>query len=62
MPDKELVSIFDDRINFNVKHPLQCRWTLWYDDATMLKANPKLNWDENLKQVLTIESIEDFWG
>jgi translation initiation factor 4E len=58
----EFISIFDDNINFNVKHPLQYRWSLWYDDSANLKLNPKLPWEENLKKVYTFDTIEDFWG
>jgi translation initiation factor 4E len=26
----ELVTVFHDKDNFNVKHPLQNKWTLWF--------------------------------
>jgi translation initiation factor 4E len=58
----EIVTVFEDAVEFNVKHPLQNRWTLWYDDSAGVKQNPKLSWDENLKNVLTFDNIEDFFG
>jgi translation initiation factor 4E len=51
-----------DSINFNVKHPLQHKWTLWYDDPAAMKQNKELTWDENLKQIITISTVEDFWA
>lgn len=24
------ITVFHDKDNFNVKHPLSCRWTLWF--------------------------------
>lgn len=63
MPTQEgNVLIFEEPTKFTVKHPLQSQWTLWYDDAAAIKLNPKITWDENLKNVLTVDSVEDFWG
>ncbi|KAJ3274501.1 Eukaryotic translation initiation factor 4E type 2 [Terramyces sp. JEL0728] len=59
---EEQVTIFQDPVNFTLKHPLQHRWTLWYDDPAFMKQNPKLTWDENLKCLLTVDTVEDFWG
>lgn len=28
--DDKLVTVFHDKDNFNVKHPLQNKWTLWF--------------------------------
>jgi translation initiation factor 4E len=55
------ITVFQDPINFNVKHPLQNKWTLWYDDAAGMKQN-QLSWDENLKLIMTVDTIEDFFG
>lgn len=53
-----------DPVRFNVKHPLQTKWTLWFDDPALQKANPKqiLTWEENLKNISTFDSVENFWG
>lgn len=29
-PDTKPVTVFDDKDNFNVKHPLAHDWTLWF--------------------------------
>lgn len=28
--DDKVVTVFHDKDNFNVKHPLQSKWTLWF--------------------------------
>jgi translation initiation factor 4E len=53
-------TIFVDQIDFNVKHPLKRSWTLWYD-SPQKKTNHQ-NWFDNVKQVFTFQSVEDFWG
>eukprot|EP00008_Paramoeba_atlantica_P007000 CAMPEP_0201489070 /NCGR_PEP_ID=MMETSP0151_2-20130828/21004_1 /ASSEMBLY_ACC=CAM_ASM_000257 /TAXON_ID=200890 /ORGANISM="Paramoeba atlantica, Strain 621/1 / CCAP 1560/9" /LENGTH=208 /DNA_ID=CAMNT_0047874541 /DNA_START=126 /DNA_END=752 /DNA_ORIENTATION=- len=49
-----------------IKHPLQRSWTLWYDTAVRKHSNDRSNlsqnWEENLNQVLTVSTVEDFWG
>lgn len=39
------------------KHPLQCRWALWY-----LKADRNKDWEDCLKQVAVVDTVEDFWA
>ena len=58
----EAISVFQDSQNFNVAHPLEHKWTLWYDDGNMMKQNPELTWKQNLKQIYTFSSIEEFWA
>ncbi|KAG6976797.1 hypothetical protein JG688_00001003 [Phytophthora aleatoria] len=41
------------------KHPLQNRWVLWYDNPK--KRNSNESWEENLKNVYTFNTVEDFW-
>jgi len=70
-------SVFDDPHTFNVKHPLYSSWTLWYDSpsikgkgvpATPSSALPQTpsttasGWMEDIKKVVTFESVEEFWG
>ena len=40
-----------------VKHPLQNSWTLWY-----YKNDRSKSWEENLREVVTFSTIEDFWA
>ena len=39
MADK-LVTVFHDKDNFNVKHPLQNKWTLWFTKPSSGKVSP----------------------
>ena len=41
----------------NMKHPLQHDWTFWY-----FYPDKRMSWEENLKQVQTVSTIEDFWA
>ena len=58
--DQTPLLAFEDAAKFNVKHPLQHQWTLWFDSPD--KKATKANWSENLKQVITLDTVEDFWG
>ncbi|KAJ3091232.1 hypothetical protein HK102_001250 [Quaeritorhiza haematococci] len=56
----ETTTVFDDPTNFNVKHPLGSRWTLWFDRLD--KKATQRNWDENLRNLITFDTVEDFWA
>lgn len=55
--DKPVITIFDNPKHFNVTHPLNTEWSLWI--STKVKSN---NWLDTIKNIITIGSIEDFWG
>ncbi|KAK7914358.1 hypothetical protein PG985_012061 [Apiospora marii] len=57
--DGKLVTVFHDKDNFNVKHPLQNKWTLWFTKPSSGKGD---NWNDLLKEVITFNSVEEFWG
>ncbi|CEP07933.1 hypothetical protein [Parasitella parasitica] len=46
-------------IDYNVKHPLQNTWTLWFDSPK--KGNAQ-SWADNLKEIIDIDTAEDFWS
>ncbi|CAO3673323.1 unnamed protein product [Umbelopsis vinacea] len=52
--NEQPITIFHDRMNYNVKHPLHNEWTLWFDNPGK-KAN-------NLKEIVVFKTIEDFWA
>ncbi|KAK5126787.1 hypothetical protein LTR85_009721 [Meristemomyces frigidus] len=56
--DGKIVTVFDDPANFNVKHALQNSWTLWFTKP----PSGKQDWSELLKEVITFDSVEEFWG
>lgn len=37
--DGKTVTVFDDPENFNVKHPLMNKWTLWFTKPTTGKVS-----------------------
>ncbi|KAI4859627.1 eukaryotic translation initiation factor 4E [Hypoxylon rubiginosum] len=55
----KLITVFHDKDNFNVKHPLQNKWTLWFTKPSSGKGD---NWNDLLKEVITFNSVEEFWG
>jgi len=48
-----------DPNNFAVKHPLQNKWTMWWD-SSMKKLNQH-NWSTNVRPLLEFDTVEDFW-
>jgi len=57
--DGKLITVFHDKDNFNVKHPLQNKWTLWFTKPSSGRVD---NWNDLLKEVITFDSVEEFWG
>ncbi|MCJ1243810.1 eukaryotic translation initiation factor 4E [Trapelia coarctata] len=57
--DSEQITVFHDPDNFNVKHPLMNNWTLWFTKPPSGKGD---NWNDLLKEVVTFDSVEEFWG
>lgn len=53
------VTVFHDPNNFNVKHPLSSTWTLWFTKPPSGKGD---NWNDLLKEVISFDSVEEFWG
>jgi translation initiation factor 4E len=73
----EQITVFHDPDNFNVKHPLMHKWTLWFtkpptgkvDTSEYNPTNERMlnlfqgdNWNELLKEIITFNSVEEFWG
>ena len=56
--DEPIITVFDDPANFNVKHQLQHTWTLWFTKP----PSGKQDWHELLKEVISFDSVEEFWG
>ena len=56
--DEKVVTVFEDPENFNVKHQLQNTWTLWFTKP----PSGKQDWNELLKEVISFDSVEEFWG
>ena len=59
------VSALEDPANYNIRHPLQSKWTLWYRASTKPTSTAvknAANWEASLQCVNTVDTIEDFWG
>lgn len=56
----ELRSLLNESMAMDLTHPLQNEWTLWYDVAA--KRNTGASWSDNLKEIITISTVEEFWG
>jgi len=48
-----------DPSNFQVKHPLQNRWTWWFDNPG--RKTSQSSWGEFLKPIMSFDTVEDFW-
>ncbi|KAK7206373.1 translation initiation factor eIF 4e-like domain-containing protein [Myxozyma melibiosi] len=57
--ENRIATVFDDAAHFTVKHPLRHKWTLWY---TKPSQGGKTDWGDLLKEVVTFDSVEEFWG
>ncbi|XP_071744766.1 eukaryotic translation initiation factor 4E isoform X2 [Lepeophtheirus salmonis] len=51
------VSPADSPTDFEIKHPLEHEWTLWY-----YNHDPQNAWEDNLKEVISFNTVEDFWA
>ncbi|RKP08483.1 eukaryotic translation initiation factor 4E-1 [Thamnocephalis sphaerospora] len=58
---QEYTTVLTDPVNFNVKHPLFSSWTLWYDHGGKRLTSAQ-SWEQNLKELITFDTVEDFWG
>ncbi|GBE77883.1 eukaryotic translation initiation factor 4E class I [Sparassis latifolia] len=84
---EQIRTVFNDPMNFNVKHPLYSPWTLWFDSPmtkgrnlpqTPMSSFPQTpipqtpggiatmgtatGWMEDIKRVISFDSVEEFWG
>jgi len=48
-----------ESLDFSVVHPLEHEWTMWY--LKPAQGNVE-NWADLLKQLVTVNSVEQFWG
>ncbi|KAJ1680269.1 eukaryotic translation initiation factor 4E [Spiromyces aspiralis] len=58
--EQTIITALDDPSKFNVKHPLQNAWTLWFDLPE--RKQTEKTWTQNVKPVITFRTVEDFWG
>ncbi|KAG7851443.1 hypothetical protein KL941_001112 [Ogataea angusta] len=59
LDEEKDVTVLDSREEFNVKHPLNSKWTLWY---TKPAVDSSESWSDLLKPVVAFDTVEEFWG
>jgi len=52
------VSLVDPN-NFAVKHPLQNKWSMWWDKKD--RKSTQDTWGDNLNKLVDFDTVEDFW-
>jgi len=57
--EPQYTTVFHNPEHFDVKHPLMHTWTLWFTKPPSGKDN---NWSDLLKEVISFDSVEEFWG
>ena len=45
--------------DFSQKHPLETKWTLWFDNPN--GKQKQATWGQTLRAVYTFDTVEDFW-
>ncbi|KAF3933494.1 hypothetical protein ABW19_dt0209336 [Dactylella cylindrospora] len=58
---RDQLTVFHSPENFTVKHPLMNKWTLWFTKPPS-GAKSDNQWADSLKEVVTFDSVEEFWG
>lgn len=53
------IGVIPDISNLTLKHPLQNRWVLWYDNPG--KRTNAASWGDYLQKVTEFDTVEDFW-
>ncbi|KAJ2456031.1 eukaryotic translation initiation factor 4E [Coemansia sp. RSA 2336] len=46
--------------DYNTVHPLNSPWVLWFDNPN--RRTNVVTWKEHLKHIVTVKTVEDFWG
>lgn len=59
LDEKKDVTALENQEEFNVKHPLNSKWTLWY---TKPPVDSNESWADLLKPVVSFNTVEEFWG
>ncbi|CCH58558.1 hypothetical protein TBLA_0A07690 [Henningerozyma blattae CBS 6284] len=52
-------TILSDSTQFEYKHPLNTKWTLWYTKPAVDKSE---SWSDLLRPVTSFETVEEFWA
>jgi len=58
--DGEIAAEREGEPDFTKKHPLECKWTLWFDNPKG-GGQKQSTWGQTLRAVYTFDTVEDFW-
>ncbi|KAJ2082941.1 eukaryotic translation initiation factor 4E [Coemansia sp. RSA 988] len=53
-------TVLTDPEDYNTVHQLNSQWTLWFDNPS--KRTSTSTWTANLKEIVTMNTVEEFWG
>mmetsp|Transcript_23570 Transcript_23570/g.56352 ORF Transcript_23570/g.56352 Transcript_23570/m.56352 type:complete len:215 (-) Transcript_23570:97-741(-) len=51
----------DSSLDLAKKHPLENRWTLWFDTPSKQQRQNANIWGQTLRSVYSFDTVEDFW-
>ncbi|BAO42703.1 eukaryotic translation initiation factor 4E [Kluyveromyces marxianus] len=57
--DSKPATVLSDSKDFELKHPLNSKWTLWYTKPAVDKSE---SWSDLLRPVTSLETVEEFWA
>eukprot|EP01137_Pigoraptor_chileana_P009910 Opistho-2@58835 len=58
--EKKITTALEDPHNYTIKHPLEHKWVLWYDNPG--KKVDQSSWELSLKRIIDFDTVEDFWA
>ena len=58
--DGEVAAERNGEPDFAKKHPLEYKWTLWFDNPKG-GGQKQSTWGQTLRAVYTFDTVEDFW-
>ncbi|KAJ2356416.1 eukaryotic translation initiation factor 4E [Coemansia erecta] len=53
-------TVLTDPQDYNALHTLNSPWVMWFDNPS--KRTNASTWTANLKEIVTIKTVEEFWG
>ncbi|KAJ2161279.1 eukaryotic translation initiation factor 4E [Coemansia sp. RSA 552] len=57
---QDIKTVLTDPQEPNAVHKLNSQWTLWFDNPN--RRTSASTWTQNLKEIVTMGTVEDFWG
>ncbi|KAJ1836668.1 eukaryotic translation initiation factor 4E [Coemansia sp. RSA 2711] len=58
--EQTVKTVLTDPKEYNAVHTLNSPWVLWFDNPS--RRTNTSTWTANLKEIVTITTVEEFWG